>query len=312
MRIGVVGARRVRSGTGAFLARFAHDAGASLATVLGTTSSSSSSAANQIGQSTACEVLACTTWGELTDAGIDAVIIASPANTHGAYLERALEASLHVYCEKPLLWSRDMQVQAKELADAFLAKGLHLHVGTQWPFTLPTYQSLFPNIDLASSRRFSMRMSLPASREHTIAECMPHPLSLLLAVHPDPQANVETFELDDDPETLRVTFDYVTSEVRVNCTVRIESHFDPLRNMGYGWDGHLATRVRDDRGTSLRLRDEASGDDRHLPEPARDSMAAFVRAVQKHEPAFVHPGAVPGVRLLESIRTAVEDWPSRR
>ena len=42
-------------------------------------------------------------WRSLIDAGgLDAVLIASPAGTHVEIVLTALEAGLHVFCEKPL------------------------------------------------------------------------------------------------------------------------------------------------------------------------------------------------------------------
>jgi len=60
--------------------------------------------------------------------GLDAIVIASPANTHFDAARAALEAGLHVYVEKPLAeWAVDADVLASEAA----ARGRVLQVGHQ-------------------------------------------------------------------------------------------------------------------------------------------------------------------------------------
>ena len=80
------------------------------------------------------EVLAekhsCRPASSLTDLfkGLDAIIIASPANTHFDAALAALEAGLHVYVEKPLAeWGEDADVLVAEAA----ARGRVLQVGHQ-------------------------------------------------------------------------------------------------------------------------------------------------------------------------------------
>ena len=79
----------------------------------------------------------------LDEAGLDALIITSPNDTHYAYSVKALEAGLHVLCEKPLALS---YAHAKEMADLAESKG----VTTMTPFTysyMPTAQYLKQLID---------------------------------------------------------------------------------------------------------------------------------------------------------------------
>lgn len=79
----------------------------------------------------------------LSETDLDALIITSPNNTHYPYTMKALEAGLHVLCEKPLALS---YAHAKEMAELAEAKGLT----TMTPFTysyMPTAQYLKQLID---------------------------------------------------------------------------------------------------------------------------------------------------------------------
>jgi len=61
----------------------------------------------------------------------DAIIIASPAETHGAMVSAALAAGMHVYVEKPLA---DTGAMARSLAADATMRGLILQVGHQERF----------------------------------------------------------------------------------------------------------------------------------------------------------------------------------
>ena len=82
--------------------------------------------------STAHHVPAFTTTEELYASGTcDAVVIATPPFLHGVQVRAALDAGLHVYCEKPLAPTAR---EGRELADAATAAGRGLAVGFQHRF----------------------------------------------------------------------------------------------------------------------------------------------------------------------------------
>jgi predicted dehydrogenase len=64
----------------------------------------------------------------LYECGIDAVVIATPPGTHGALARAALDANLHVYCEKPITPTSD---EGYALATHARERGLVLQVGFQ-------------------------------------------------------------------------------------------------------------------------------------------------------------------------------------
>jgi predicted dehydrogenase len=66
------------------------------------------------------------------DAGIDAVVIATPVSTHYDLAAEALEAGKHVFCEKPLTQSVEEGVKLVDLADE---KGRVLMVGHTFVYT---------------------------------------------------------------------------------------------------------------------------------------------------------------------------------
>lgn len=59
---------------------------------------------------------------------VDAVVLTTPAHTHGALALQALEAGIHVFVEKPMALNLDA---ADAMIEAASARGLVLHVGHQ-------------------------------------------------------------------------------------------------------------------------------------------------------------------------------------
>jgi len=69
------------------------------------------------------------------DAGVDAVVIASPTDTHSALIQRAAAAGKHIFCEKPV----DLSVsRAAECAAAVKAANVGCMIGFQRRFD-PTF-----------------------------------------------------------------------------------------------------------------------------------------------------------------------------
>ena len=85
-----------------------------------------------------------TDWRDLLDGGtVDAVIVASPNDTHHPIVLAAAERGIHVLCEKPVALDA---TQALEMVDAAATAGLT----TMVPFTyrwMPTNQWIKALID---------------------------------------------------------------------------------------------------------------------------------------------------------------------
>ena len=228
-RMAVVGARRVRTGTGPFLALQAADAGAEVSAVIGTTRDSAEQACSWLAE----RGLDCNgflDWEEmLAEVAPDAIILASPAGTHLPWLKAALAAGVHVLCEKPLLASARIDLQAAsrpaaedeaatiEISRAFASAGLLLRENCQWPFTLGDFGRLHPDADLESATYFKMLMSPSGSGITRWLELLSHPLSLLQAIAPGPVELIDPHYHDD----CELRFTWCTATRNLECLVEI-------------------------------------------------------------------------------------------
>lgn len=305
LRIGVIGARRVRQGTGPYLARFFAAEGATVVGVVGTSSRTAEEAAEALRAAGIGARPYVDAKALVEGEALDALVIASPATTHGSYLELAARSDLHVLCEKPLCWGRpDPAGHARRLAGAFIAEGLHLMLQTQWPETLGTYDRLFPGVRSSPWRRFEMELAPARPGPGMVPDAVPHALSVLYAALPDADARVLEPRIHLNGEAADVRFAYEAGGRRAEAELRLRPQDAVPRPAAYGFDGHVAHRQVDPEDYGMTLR----GDGRTLPlaDPTPRIVRRFVSRVRSGEPARVDPGAVPGMAHLAAIARA---WP---
>jgi predicted dehydrogenase len=102
-----------------------------------------------------------TDYGQLLEAGIDAILIAAPDQYHAEITIKALERGVHVFCEKPLCFS---VAQAKEIAAAKARAGKVVQVGYMKRFD-PSYELLLSMLpkDPSALRMVSVEVNDPDS-----------------------------------------------------------------------------------------------------------------------------------------------------
>jgi predicted dehydrogenase len=312
MRAAVIGARRTRQGTGPYLARFLAAAGVEVVAVLGSSTDRAAAAARDLAPELGRAPHA---YGDpralFAHPGLDLVVVASPYPTHERFLRGALGAGLHALAEKPLLWGgTDPARRAQELAAAFLARGLHLGVNAQWPWTLEAYRTLHPDPG-GPPRRFAMHMAPRVLGREALLESLSHPLSLLAHLVPGTDARLEDVRirgLAPRSSDCRVLFSYRRGAHAVDAEVRLVSDTGPNRRMAYALDGAWATRRVEAAGAhDFRLSLEGGGRRIPLPDPTPRLVGSFVQAIAAGPPAAPDPAAVPGMRHLATLMQAAEE-----
>jgi hypothetical protein len=307
-RFAIVGPRRVRQGLGPFLARFLEQAGARVAAFACREAASVPAAQAELQKILGRVVAGHGSVAELIEARgaqLDALVIASPGDTHGQVLRAALEARLHVLCEKPFVWGEGAAA-AESLVRGFAAAGRHLVVNTQWPWTLPAYQALFPERQPAASRSFVMALTPSLAGAPMIPDSMPHPLSLLQAVWPDPEARLEDIVVDaraPGGAALDVGFVYRALGRTIDCQVELRQGHTQPRRAAYGFDGRIAERV-------VRMADyawsfTAEGREVPVPDPLAALVTEFVARVRGDAAPVADFRIAQGVAMLEQLSARV-------
>ncbi len=278
-RVGLIGARRVRQGLGPFVARDLRASGAEVPCVLGTSEASAAASAGELAASLGREVRGyAAPEAMLAQEELDALAILSPHDSHERFLELALEAKLHVLCEKPLLFGgAGLAGRTARLAERFRAARLLLVENCQWPRVLPGYARLHPGVLDAPPRSFEMRLSPATSGLAMLADSLSHPLSVLQALAPGAAPKLEAVELEyragDGSAVLArlaLGFDYVAEGTRVRAGVELVQSFSQPRAAALAVDGRWAEREVRSPGDERYLRaGERAG-------PLRDPLSVHV------------------------------------
>ncbi len=308
-RVALVGARRVRQGLGPFVAQNLAAAGVEVSAVLGTSAESATSAARELAERFGLRARPHTSLDELlAKEPIDALAILSPPETHERYLSAALDARLHVLCEKPLVWgAADFARRGRVLVDGFRARGLLLAENCQWPQVLDAFRALHPGCDGSPPRTFAMLLAPAARGIDALRDALSHPLSVLQALCPDPDPHLEAirFErLGREPETLRVGFVYCTKGARVICAVDLLADAQVPRPAALEIDGLRAER-------RIRLPDyrmELADGERTvpLPDPLIRHLAVFATQLQAALSGSAPPDPAPIACRLALLQTLVD------
>ena len=284
----MVGARRVRQGLGPFVARYLSAAGAEIAGVLGTSPDSVGRACRDLEGMLPARPRGYTDLAPLLEREKpDALAILSPHPTHEGYLEAALAAGLHTLCEKPLIWGGEgLGGRAAAICARFERAGLLLRESCQWPLVLDSYRRLFPETSAGPPEEVGMELC-PVALEPVgmLADSLSHPLSLLQAVLPDPEAEVHEIRSlfvpggEPDPGAspagprLEVRFRY-GARPSIEATVRLTPSDALPRPAALALDGRWARREVREPGYQIHL--TAGGRSEMVPDPLGALVGRFV------------------------------------
>ena len=217
-------------------------------------------------------------------------MILSPPETHERYLRAALDARLHVLCEKPLIWGgTDFARRGRELVDGFRARGLLLEENCQWPQVLDAFRALHPGWDggpprelrnAARTRRAGRRRAARCALAPALASCRlsaPTPIRTSKTIRFERRAGA--------PETLRV-------DVRLPRAARAGG----VQRRSARRRAGAATRGARDRRPPRRAPDPSPG----LPHGARGRRARGSAARSAH----ATPGGVRDAVCAPRLRAS--------
>jgi hypothetical protein len=281
-RIGIVGAGRRRQGLGPFVARDLAAAGAEIAGFVVTSAASRDAVTRAWSDELGIQARGHLDFPSLLQAGpLDAVAILSPAETHERYLEAALEAGLHVLCEKPFVWGRpELAATARRLALGFETRRLLLWENCQWPYTLPAFEKLHPGALAQPPRRLAIRLQPDSSGVQMIGDAVPHALSLIQALLPGASGRIEQLRFKGGrpaSQRLALEFRYRAGDRELEVAIELLRSDRRPRQARLEIDGRRAERLVAADGYQLSF---AEGDRTvPLPDPLTLLVADFVSAL---------------------------------
>lgn len=241
-KVAIVGPGRSKQGTGPFIARSFKQLGCDVQAVVSSSLESANKAVTDLKNEYAINCYAYENLETLLqNHSIDIVAISSPIDSHQQHLSSAIQAGCHVFCEKPLWWSSseiitesDVQTitnKTTELVHLCSRNNVLLQLNTQWPYTLPTYYKLYPQLkDLQTIESFSMWLAPQSQGSTMIIDAVPHLLSMLYSLVGNGKINnIESnYHATGDNQDLRIEFDYLHAlgDTRVSISL-ISSNITP-------------------------------------------------------------------------------------
>ena len=303
-RIGLIGARRARQGLGPYVARDLHALGLQVVAVLGTSEATAGEAARHLAEAYGIRAEPYTDRERmLAGASLDAIAVLSPPASHEAHLEAALASGLHVLCEKPLLWGgAALSARGAALVEGFRSRGLLLFENCQWPFTLPAFRALHPDAPPGPPSRFAMRLSPTRSGLELIGDSLPHPVSMLQALAPDPGAQVGEIRveaLSPAREDADLRFTYRAAGGAVACEVVLRHGHSQPREASYSLDGRRAARALSLPAYTMELRDGKRSVP--LPDPVTACLREFAVTLGEVLAGAVPPDPWPSAQRLQML-----------
>lgn len=282
LRVAIAGAGRTRHGTGPFVARRLIESGAEVVGVSTTSLTTAYAAAGAVEHLAERPCAAFAGVAEMISAtGPDALAICSPAPAHAEHLSIALSHRLDTFCEKPLLAPDDNGLDmdlARRLVAGFEARGVVLHVNTQWVRTLPDFLALHGLGALPRLERLQVELEPPLGGRAIVTEALPHANSLLLALSPEGRERDLRLRFGESGETLEVTFDWLSVEGRAEVRYLFRTRIEQPRAAAFEVNSmRVERRVDVTAGYTISL--VAKGASRRVTDPLATSVAAFLADV---------------------------------
>ena len=256
LNVAIVGPGRSKQGTGPFIARTFSKLGCNVPAIVSSSVKSANTAADILKNEYA---IACETYESLNDLlqhhEVDIVVISSPAETHLAYLQTAIDAGCHIFCEKPLWWpkqniktAKDVDLvthQANQLVKQCNKNATVLQLNTQWPFTLPTYYELYPKLKQENNiSHFAMWLAPQSEGHMMIVDTFSHVLSMLYILVGAGKINsVESnFHQRKETQDLRIELEYLHARGDTHVCVSLCSSDTFPKPAAYAINGHRVDR----------------------------------------------------------------------
>lgn len=245
-KVMVIGARRRRQGVGEFLAQAFSAAGAEVSAIVGTSPETASLAQAQLHERYGIRCSAHTSIDEaLEREAPDIAVICSPFEVHYEQLRAVQRAGAHCLCEKPLWWgeTNDRIAETKSIVDGFITHDRYLALVTQWPYTLPAFYSIYPQLKEQPVTDFQMTLSPMRAGLSMILGSAPHLLSMLqhLLGHGTVGSPRARF-LGSDQSRLELDFEYrhAAGNTAVHFEASVCTH--PPRPASYAINGFRVER----------------------------------------------------------------------
>jgi hypothetical protein len=301
LRVSIIGVRRNRNGIGEYIAKYFHQQKASVVAVLGTSEESSHAGALAL-QKYGIEATPYVNLEKMVaDEKPHVVVIASPADTHYAYLTQSIESGLNVFCEKPLFWpvSGEAEEAVGEVLERAKEKSVTVAMNCQLPFFMGDYEKLCGKVEVKDPSRFFIRLSPTPAGKEMIPDSVPHALSLLFSQFGEGRLGDVSFKTRG-PDEMDIRFDYLAGSSGCEVHVKLVRKEEQPRALEFGFNDRIVRRTLNIENYDIHFE---YGDRRvRIEDPLKRSVASFIEAVEQgKEPFMGYAHILNNMVLLKTI-----------
>jgi hypothetical protein len=312
MKVSVIGAGKRRNGIGEYIAKYFHENGARVTAVLGKTEESSKQASLSLTKY-GIEAHPYTDFFKMVGNEMpDAVVIASPSSTHYDYLLKCIDSALNVFCEKPfvLCETDEMERRVEEILTKANEKGLIVAMNSQWPFSIPSYETICGKIEVQKINHFLINLSPGVRGREMIPVSVPHALSLLYHVFGPGKIQRLSFE-SDEARKMTIHFEYLFDHSKCEVFINLTTQEKQPRDLSFGFNDRMVSRNLDlnqyaiyfnYRGLRVRISD-----------PLELSVQNFIEALEKKlDPLIGYSHIQHNMMLLKKINDGYIEFATKK
>ncbi len=305
MKVSIIGAGRNNNGIGEYIAKYFHKNKATVNSVLGTTTKTARHASTRLKRYGIQASAYTDFYHMIEEEKPDSVVIASPLPTHFEYLIKSVDASLNVFCEKPFIWNKndDQQKLIESIFQKAEGRNLKIAMNSQWPFSMPYYESLCGSIDRIKIDTFFIHLSPMVTGKEMILDSLPHALSILYfslgegkIIKPD----IESYE-----NKIIIRFIYNTNSNNCEVLINLEREERQPRSFKFGFNDKIVYRVLDlkDYDIYFKYLDKTL----KVADPLELSVKDFISSVRtKREPQIGKLHIMATYYMLNTIYNCYE------
>ncbi len=169
----------------------------------------------------------------------DAISVCSPHHLHADHCLEALSRGVHVLCEKPLVWFSPDKLdealeQARKVVNLAEERNLRFAVNTQYVAAVPHLLQIWDEQSLPKiPEQVTLTMEAKVRDRDTSGvnlwiDLAPHPLSILLALFPEAEFDLDSLVFEEGADSLTAHFIVRHQTHQIPATVRVRRHSGEL------------------------------------------------------------------------------------
>ena len=244
MKVSIVGAGRNNNGVGEYIAKYFHKHKATVTSVLGTTQKTAQRASTRLKRHGIQASAYIDFYRMIEEERPDSIAIASPWPTHFEYLVKSVDANLNIFCEKPFFWNNnDPHKPIDFIFQEAEDHNLKIAMNSQWPFSIPDYETLCGSINKKKTDTFFIHLSPMVAGKEMILDSVPHALSILYSALGE--GKLKNIHIDSYENKMKIRFIYHTNDNKCKVLINLEREEQQPRSFKYGFNDKIVSRVLD-------------------------------------------------------------------